>query len=60
MIIKIHLTWFIGILYMFINGNLELFFCYYMFILMHELAHMITAIILDVDISEISLLPMRN
>lgn len=58
MIVKIHLTLIFMILYNFIFGKSESLFICYMFIIMHELSHMIIAILLNVDIEEISFMPM--
>ncbi|MBQ9314059.1 MAG: site-2 protease family protein [Clostridia bacterium] len=57
MILKIHITLFLALLYNLYIGKKEIFFIAYMFIIMHELAHMIVAILLKVDIEEITLLP---
>lgn len=58
MIIKIHITLILLILYNLFFGKIESLFICYMFIVMHELSHMIVALLLNVDIEEISLMPM--
>lgn len=58
MIVKVYISLFMILLYNYFFGNLKLFVMFYLFILMHELSHMIMAIILDVDIQEISLMPI--
>lgn len=58
MIVKIHLTLILILLYNFFIGKIELIFMSYMFIIMHELSHMIVALLLNVDIAEISLMPV--
>lgn len=58
MTIKIHLTLILLILYNLFFGKIESLFMCYMFIVMHELSHMIVALLLNVDIEEISLMPM--
>ena len=57
MILKIHITFFLALLYNLYIGKKEIFFIAYLFIIMHELAHMIMALLLNVDIKEIILLP---
>ena len=57
MILKIHITLLLAFLYNLYIGKKKIFFIAYMFIIMHELSHMIMALILNVDIEEITLLP---
>ena len=44
--------------YMFAIGKIEMFAYYYLFVLMHELSHILVALILKVDVKEIELLPI--
>lgn len=44
--------------YMFAIQSLEKFLCLYVFVIMHEIAHMLVAIILKMDVYEIELLPV--
>ena len=39
-------------------GKLGIFMCYYVFVIMHELSHIVVALLLKVDIKEIVLLPI--
>lgn len=57
MILKIHMTLFIALFYNLFVLKKRIFFIAYMFIIMHELSHMIMALIVGVDIDEIVLLP---
>lgn len=57
MILKIHLTLLLALLYNLYIAKKEIYFIAYMFIIMHELSHMIVALLLNVDIQEIVLLP---
>ena len=57
MILKIHITLFIALLYNLFIAKEKVYFITYMFIIMHELSHMITALCIGVDIEEINLLP---
>lgn len=58
MIVKIHLTLILMFLYNYFFGKLETLFICYMFIIMHELSHMIVALLLKIDIEEICLMPV--
>lgn len=58
MTVKIHITLILLFLYNFFIGKIELIFMTYMFIVMHELSHMIVALLLSVDIKEIELMPV--
>lgn len=58
MLIKIHVYLILMLAYMFAIQKLETFSLYYAFVLMHELAHVITALILKVDVIDITLLPI--
>lgn len=51
------MTLFLVLLYNLYFAKKEIYFIAYMFIIMHELSHMIMALILNVDIKEIMLLP---
>ncbi len=57
MAIKIHIYLFLMMAYMFAIGKLEVFFVYYIFAIMHEIAHMLVSLLLKVDVCEITLLP---
>ena len=56
MTIKIHYYLFLFMLYLYVIYRLEYFFVFYIFIIIHELAHMITATLLGVKIKEVVLL----
>ena len=58
MSIKIHFYLFMSLAYAFMIGKLELFLICYISILLHEIAHVITALILKVDVTEILLMPV--
>lgn len=58
MSVKIHIYLILLSAYMFSIGKLESFIYYYLFVFMHELAHILIALILNVDIKEIELLPI--
>lgn len=58
MIVKIHLTLILMFLYNYFWGKLETLFICYMFIIMHELSHMVVALLLKIDIEEISFMPV--
>ena len=55
MILKIHYSLIIALLYNLFFKKQKIYFIAYMFIIMHELTHMITALLLNVDIEEINL-----
>lgn len=57
MIIKLHLSLIVFLLYNLFLGKSDIFIMSYMFIIMHELSHMIIALCLNIDISEIELMP---
>lgn len=57
MTLKVHVSLLLALLYNLYFGKKDIFFIAYMFIIMHELAHMIVALILNIDIAEITLLP---
>lgn len=58
MVIKIHIYLFLMMAYMYAIGKLDTFLIYYVFVIMHELGHILIALTLKVDISEITLLPV--
>ena len=58
MSIKIHFYLFMSLAYAFMIGKLELFLICYISVLLHEIAHVITALILKVDVTEILLMPV--
>lgn len=58
MVIKIHLYLLLVLFYMYAIGNLKLFVLSYIFIILHELAHVIVSNILRVKVYEIELLPI--
>lgn len=57
MIIKIHITLIIFFAYNLFFGKIESLFMVYMFIIMHELVHMIVALFLNVNIEQIEFMP---
>lgn len=57
MILKIHMTLLLALLYNLYIGKKAVFFIGYLFIMMHELSHMIVALLINVDVEEITLLP---
>ena len=57
MSIKIHFYLFVCISYMFFIGKLELFMFFYISILIHEIAHIVTALLLKVNVTELLLMP---
>ena len=57
MILKIHASLLIALLYNLYIAKKKIYFITYLFIIMHELSHMITALLLKIDIKEIVLLP---
>lgn len=58
MTIKIHIYLFLMMAYMYASGNLKWFLCYYAFTIMHEIAHILMALSLKVDMQEVILLPI--
>ena len=58
MVIKIHIYLFLMMAYMYACGMLDIFLIYYVFAIMHELAHMLAALLCKVDVPEITLLPI--
>ena len=58
MVIKIHLYLLLVISYMYALENLELFIISYIFVILHELSHILIATILKVKVYEIELLPI--
>ena len=58
MVIKIHIYLFLMMAYMYACGMLDVFFTYYVFVSMHEMAHILVAILCRVDVPEITLLPI--
>lgn len=58
MVIKIHIYLFLIMAYMYACGMLDVFLVYYVFVIMHELAHMLVALSCKVDIPEVTLLPI--
>ncbi len=58
MVIKIHIYLFLIMAYMYACGMLDIFLIYYVFVIMHELAHMLVALSCKVDIPEVTLLPI--
>ena len=55
MVIKIHIYLFLMMAYMYALGKLDTFLIYYVFVIMHEIGHILIALTLKVDISEITL-----
>ena len=58
MVIKIHLYLFLVLAYMYALGNLKIFVLSYIFVILHELAHVFIAQILKVKVYEIEMLPI--
>lgn len=58
MVIKIHIYLFLMMAYMYACGMLDIFLVYYVFVIMHELAHMLVALSCKVDVPEVTLLPI--
>lgn len=58
MVIKIHIYLFLVLAYMYSIQNLEIFILAYIFILIHEIAHVLVAILLQVKVYELELLPI--
>ncbi len=58
MSIKIHIYLILMSAYMFAIGKIETFAYFYLFVIMHELSHILVALILKVDVKEIELLPI--
>lgn len=58
MVIKIHIYLFLVLAYMYAIENLEIFICAYTFIILHEIAHVLMATLLNIKIREIELLPI--
>ncbi len=58
MTIKIYISLIVLIIYNLFVGRLESFLIFYGFIIMHEFAHIIIAILLNVDIVQISFMPV--
>ena len=58
MVIKIHIYLFLVIAYMYAIKKLEIFMWAYFFIILHEIAHVIMAMLFNVKIYEIELLPI--
>lgn len=58
MVIKIHIYLFLMMAYMYALGKLDTFLIYYVFVIMHEIGHILIALALKVDIPEITLLPV--
>ena len=57
MSIKIHFYLFLVISYMFYIGELEMFLIFYFSVLLHEIAHIVVALILKVNVTELLLMP---
>ena len=57
MIIKIHFYLFLFISYTYYIDKLELFLIFYVSVLIHEIAHIVIALILKVNVTEILLMP---
>lgn len=58
MSIKIHIYLILMSAYMFAIGKIETFAYFYLFVIMHELSHILIALTLKVDVKEIDLLPI--
>lgn len=57
MIVKIHFYLFVFISYLFYIGKLDLFLIFYISILIHEIAHIVTALLIKVNVTELLLMP---
>lgn len=60
MIIKIHFYLFVFISYVFFIGKIDLFLIFYVSILIHEIAHIVIALLLKVNVNELLLMPFRS
>ncbi len=58
MLVKIHFYLFMFLAYTFMIGKLEVFLIFYISILLHEIAHVIVALLLKVDVTELILMPI--
>lgn len=58
MSVKIHFYLFLFLAYMYMIGKLEIFLIFYISILIHEIAHVVMALILKIDVVEINLMPV--
>ncbi|MBQ8299685.1 MAG: M50 family metallopeptidase [Clostridia bacterium] len=58
MAVRIHIYLLLVMAYMFAIQNIENFMCMYAFVIMHEIAHMLVALILKMNVYEIELLPV--
>lgn len=58
MVIKIHIYLLLVLAYMYATQKIEIFVLTYFFIIMHEMAHISIATLLDVKIDEMELLPI--
>lgn len=57
MIVKIHFYLFLFISYVFYIGKLNVFLIFYISILIHEIAHIVTALLTKVNVTELLLMP---
>ena len=58
MVIKIHIYLFLVMAYMFAIGKFENFLVAYIFIILHEIAHVLISTLLQIKVHEIELLPI--
>lgn len=58
MSIKIHFYLFVFMSYMFFIGKIEMFMIFYISILLHEIAHIVVALLLKVNVIELNLMPV--
>ena len=58
MSIKIHFYLFVFMSYMFFIGKIEMFMIFYISILLHEIAHIVVALLLKVHVIELNLMPV--
>ena len=58
MSIKIHFYLFVFMSYMFFIGTIEMFMIFYISILLHEIAHIVVALLLKVNVIELNLMPV--
>ncbi len=58
MSVKIHIYLLLMLAYVYAIGSFRYFVYYYLFVIMHELAHIVVALVLKIDIQEIILLPI--
>ena len=58
MSIKIHMYLIVALAYLFFIEKLNVFILFYISILLHEIAHIVTALLLKVNVTEMFLMPV--